>query len=342
MDFINRKISDITSASGRIRRVDLSMFRKKETEPVLFSRGRKIRDFFTEDSGLYITPCEQELLRKGIKIKRNIKKWDSANSRIVRNFIHYKGKHGGQSKLLEALEEKFDVLNDSFTETSRNFFGQFSMARLWNLSIVGSILLGMVMMTFIYRYLGQGAAAEQLRPVEIVQQQELKKEKTDDNGNSFADQVWEIEKIAEDQSFEKEIRKMVKGYPIEKMVPYIVKKDRTTAAFLVGIAFKESTWGEHVPVLNGQDCYNYWGYRGQRRLMGTGGHTCFNSPKDAVDTVAKRLDTLIKEHKTDTPAEMVEPWKCGYDCEATGGRAAANKWVSDVAKYFYELNDDQL
>jgi hypothetical protein len=160
----------------------------------------------------------------------------------------------------------------------------------------------------------------------------------DAKSSNFADQVMEIENIQQ-QSLEKEIRTMVKGYPIEKMVPYIATKDRTVAAFLVGIAFKESTWGEHVPVLNGQDCYNYWGYRGQRMLMGSGGHTCFNSPKDAVDTVSKRIETLMTEYKNNTPAEMVEPWKCGYDCEATGGRAAANKWVSDVAKYFNELNE---
>jgi hypothetical protein len=71
--------------------------------------------------------------------------------------------------------------------------------------------------------------------------------------------------------------------------------------------------------------------------MGTGGHTCFDSPKDAVDTVAKRMETLIEEYDRDTPSKMVV-WKCGSDCNVTGGQAAADKWISDVAMYFNKLN----
>jgi hypothetical protein len=337
MNFINKKLSDISSANGRIRSVDL---RREETVPVLFSRGKKSKRFFTEDSQLYITPREQEMIRNGVELnRRDNKKWDSANSRIVQNIVHNFVRSMPEKKesvLIENLENRFEMLNDSFSELSQSFFGQLSMVRLWNLSIVGSILFGMVMMTFIYRYLGQGAAAEQLRPVAAVEQQVI--QKSSDDGQTFADQVLAIEN-GKEQSLEKEIREMTKGYPIEKMAPFIAKKDRTTAAFLVGIAKKESSWGEHHPVLNGQDCYNYWGYRGERQLMGTGGHTCFNSPKDAVDTVSKRLETLIEKYGNDTPAEMVEPWKCGYDCAATGGRAAANKWVSDVMTPFEKLND---
>ena len=131
---------------------------------------------------------------------------------------------------------------------------------------------------------------------------------------------------------------MVKGYPIEGMLSYIFEQDRLTSAFLIGIAKKESNWGKRVPVLNGQDCFNYWGYRGVRRLMGTGGHTCFNSSKDAVDTVAKRLSTLIHSEKLDTPEKMII-WKCGFSCSGHS-RESVKKWISDVDMYFKQLSDE--
>ena len=59
---------------------------------------------------------------------------------------------------------------------------------------------------------------------------------------------------------ERDVEKMVEGYPIEKMIPYMGTRDRETVAYLVGIAKKESNWGKRVPVTeNGEDCYNYWG-----------------------------------------------------------------------------------
>ena len=122
------------------------------------------------------------------------------------------------------------------------------------------------------------------------------------------------------------------------MLPYILEKDKITAAFLIGIAKKESNWGKRVPVLDGQDCYNYWGYRGVRRMMGTGGHTCFNSRQDAVDTVAKRLDTLIHSEKLNTPEKLVV-WKCGFSCEGHS-RESVKKWISDVDMYYSEFMEE--
>jgi hypothetical protein len=144
----------------------------------------------------------------------------------------------------------------------------------------------------------------------------------------------EFEKIRSDQLKEK-IDQMVAGTPMEKMTPYIAKKDKKVAAFLVGIAKKESNYGRRVPVLNGKDCFNYWGYRGLRKRMGSGGHTCFDSPEDAINTVGGRIERLVKSG-VDTPQEMVL-WKCGSDCSATGGQAAANKWISDVNMYFSKM-----
>jgi hypothetical protein len=338
--FRNKKNLDIRKTKKQPESIFLA---QKKAYSVLFYRGKISDKFFTEDSGLYITPSEQLLLRKGIKLNDNIRKWDSANSRIIQNFAYYKPRKANQ--FIKLLEKRYEIINNSFIGASENLFSQFSLVRLWNLSIVGSILFGMVMMTFVYRYLGQSASAEQTHSNQAQASNEQKgrilgAEFSADDIEDFTKQVLEIEKAENEQALEKEITKMVKGYPIEKMVPLIAKKDRTVAAFLVAIARKESGWGVHVPVLNGQDCYNYWGYRGKRKLMGTGGHTCFNSPKDAVDTVAKRIKTLVEEYGNTTPAKMVEPWKCGYDCEATGGRAAANKWISDVTMYFNKLNEE--
>lgn len=327
---------DILISKNKEKCVDL---RREESMPVLFSHGRKIRTFFTEDSKLYVTPREHELLRRGMKLDRRIHKWDNVSSRIVANFVSHKPEK--QSALLDIFEKRYAELGDSMAETSQNFISQFSLVRLWNLSIIGSILFGMIMMTFVYKYLGQGAAADQIPSYNQPSSQGrvLGAQAGMSEDEEFAKEVLEIEK-ANEKSLENEIRKMVKGYPIESMVPYIAQKDRTVAAFLVGIAKKESAWGKRRPVLNGQDCYNYWGYRGKRRLMGTGGHTCFNSPKDAVDTVAKRIETLVEKYDNKTPTEMVEPWKCGYDCAATGGHEAARKWISDVSLYFDELNEE--
>ncbi|MDD5397001.1 MAG: hypothetical protein PHW24_02995 [Candidatus Moranbacteria bacterium] len=133
-----------------------------------------------------------------------------------------------------------------------------------------------------------------------------------------------------------QIKTMVQGYPIEQMTPYIVKQDPKTAMFLVAIAKKESAWGKRHPVLNGEDCYNYWGFRLKSEKMGSGGHTCFDSPEQAVNTIAQRIDELVKEEKIDTPKEMVV-WKCGYGCQDRKKDASEIKWIKDVDYYYNEL-----
>lgn len=136
------------------------------------------------------------------------------------------------------------------------------------------------------------------------------------------------------EEFEQEINRIVKGSPMEQMTPLIAKQDRIVAAFMVGIAKKESNFGRRVPVLNGQDCFNYWGYRSIRPKMGSGGHTCFDSPEDAVNTVAGRLQRLVQAD-VDTPQEMVL-WKCGSRCSSDSG---ARKWINDVNLYFSQIKD---
>ncbi len=331
-----------------IARVKKLSYLKKN--PILFFRGGKTDKFFTEDSKLYITPKEQELLERGTALNRNFG-FDSLSAKIIRSYVA----HRSQSKadfLLDSLEEKFFRLQKLTRKKSKNFTESITLAKAWNFSIVGAILLGMFSMALIYRYLGTGASATDQQLSASHHKQELmregkvlgaeteksKKEATDEENLAYLEaMVRAMEKENSSEKIEKEIREMVKGYPIEKMIPDIAEKDKVVAAFLISIAKKESNWGKRVPVLDGKDCYNYWGYKGIREKMGTGGHTCFNSRKDAVDTVAKRLETLIKKEKLDTPAELIV-WKCGSSC-AGHSRYDVQKWISDVNLYFKELNN---
>lgn len=221
------------------------------------------------------------------------------------------------------------------------------------LSLVGAIVFGIVSTTMVYRYLGERALARgessneaavtRVSLAETVPAAPSVLGESDQNDERFVSEVVDdlegMQKTKEKAALEAKIREMVAGYPIESMVPYIMEKDKVVAAFLVGIAKKESAWGKRVPLMNEHDCFNYWGYRGKRRLMGTGGHTCFNSPKDAVDTVSRRLEKLVNAEKVDTPAKMMVVWKCGYDC-STHAKADTKKWIQDVDMYFHKLDEE--
>ncbi len=209
-------------------------------------------------------------------------------------------------------------------------------------SIMGGIAFGMVSMAFIAHFFGSGVFARSETPRETVTVSAPEVatavpasiETYDPNQDIFFEYFGQVTK----ERYEESIRDMVKGYPIEAMLPYIFSQDRLTAAFLIGIAKKESNWGKRIPVLDGQDCFNYWGYRGIRRMMGSGGHTCFNGREDAVETVAKRLEKLIHSEKLDTPEKMIV-WKCGFSCQGHS-RESVKKWISDVDMYFSQLSDE--
>jgi hypothetical protein len=222
--------------------------------------------------------------------------------------------------------------------------GNLSPKKALYASLFAGVSFGMVSMTIIRDMSGDEVNASTPTPVVKVEPDEStqvskelseEKKKYDPNDDLFLQFFSEAEK----EEYRDQIQELVKGYPIEDMLPYILEKDRVVAAFLIGIGKKESNWGKRVPVLDGQDCFNYWGYRGVRRLMGTGGHTCFNSRKDAVDTVALRIESLIYSSKIDTPAKMVI-WKCGYSCDGHS-RESVRKWISDVDMYFKELNQEE-
>ncbi len=203
-------------------------------------------------------------------------------------------------------------------------------------SLTGGVVFGILSMALMTQFLGKGVFADEKAPVMTEENQKVNLSTAEYDPSQ--DIFFQYFADAQDAQYEENIRQMVKGYPIEDMLPYILEKDRLTAAFLIGIAKKESNWGKRVPVLNGQDCYNYWGYRGVRRMMGTGGHTCFNSRQDAVDTVAKRLDNLIHSEQLNTPEKLVV-WKCGFSCQGHS-RESVRKWISDVDMYYSKFLEE--
>ncbi|PID52318.1 MAG: hypothetical protein CR972_02475 [Candidatus Moraniibacteriota bacterium] len=329
-----------------------------------------------------------------------------------------------------SVQERFQNTYNAFVAYRRSigvyfdihFNFDLSPTRMWQASLAGAVIFGMVSMSFIYRNLGQSAFAkekaeralavaqeekiersiEDVESVEKGEQDEERDEKEDEekgkNNVKEKDKKPEEEKIEESEnvvtksvdsvtkkentdksvkkktqektekkevvkksidsvvqtkeSTEDEVKEVkeklkektlkeiayetVEGYPIEKMLPYILEQDPEVAKYLIAIAKQESGWGKRVPVLNGQDCYNYWGYRGIRKLMGTGGHTCFNSRKDAVETVGKRLNDLIYEYDR-TTAERLIVWKCGSSC-AGHSQSGVDRWIGVVGAYYDKLS----
>jgi len=140
------------------------------------------------------------------------------------------------------------------------------------------------------------------------------------------------------ENLEKRLYDMVGDAPIREMVPFIAQRDSRVAAFLVGIAKKESSFGFASPSKDGKTCYNYWGYKGSAG-RGTGmGYACFASAEEAVQIVGDRLGVLV-EKKRDTPSRMVDTWKSGVSCQGDPG---APGWVSTVALYFDKIMNQNV
>jgi hypothetical protein len=131
---------------------------------------------------------------------------------------------------------------------------------------------------------------------------------------------------------DKKIEDILAGYPMEKMVVAINKKDKETAAFLVAIAKKESDWGKHSPSKGGRDCFNYWGYKGGYNPVQ--GYSCFDSPEHAVEVVGGRIDTLT-DKGLNTPEKMVV-WKCGSSC-SWDRPEAVRSWIGTIRTYWSQL-----
>jgi hypothetical protein len=139
------------------------------------------------------------------------------------------------------------------------------------------------------------------------------------------------EVAAENNIVEKRIDQIVGNAPIKEMVPFIAKLDAQVGAFVVGIAKKESDWGRHAPTQGGKTCYNYWGYKGTGSRGTSMGYACFGTAEEAVATIGKRIDTLVKKNIND-PRKFVV-WKCGTSC-AGHDPQGVQKWISDVSLYY--------
>lgn len=133
--------------------------------------------------------------------------------------------------------------------------------------------------------------------------------------------------------FAEKLYEIVGEAPIKEMIPFISERDERVAAFLVGIAKKESSFGFASPSKEGKTCYNYWGYKGSAG-RGTGmGYACFASAEEAIQIVGDRIEVLVGKERN-TPARMVDTWKCGRSCASDPG---APGWVSTVALYFNQI-----
>lgn len=155
-----------------------------------------------------------------------------------------------------------------------------------------------------------------------IQPNVIAAEKKDEGGNS------------ENEDLKEDVAGIVKNTPMAAMIDSISEKDRTVAAFIVGIAMKESKFGVYSPKMGGRDCYNYWGLKAGGKTT-AGGYTCFGSPEDAVKGVSKTVEKMVAKG-VKTPAQAIS-WKCGSSC-AGHGAANVQKWISDVAINFNKIN----
>jgi len=139
--------------------------------------------------------------------------------------------------------------------------------------------------------------------------------------------------VPDTNTLKEDLEKILKNTPMAAMTEAISQKPRPVAAFLVGIAMKESKFGVYSPKLDGRDCYNYWGFKGGGKTT-FGGYSCFSSPEEAVEAVSKKIEKMVTKG-VQTPAQAIS-WKCGSSC---AGHSATDvrKWISDVAINFYKI-----
>lgn len=142
-------------------------------------------------------------------------------------------------------------------------------------------------------------------------------------------------KEEKEENTQQELLKILGGTPMEKMIDPILEQDKTVAAFLVGIAFKESKFGVYSPKKNGNDCFNYWGFKGKTN-PNKSGYSCFSSPNEAVEKVGARLEKLSIDAGRTRPSQMTV-WKCGSSC-ATHSPQSVQKWIADVAIFYDKVS----
>jgi len=219
-------------------------------------------------------------------------------------------------------------------ETSR--FQKFEKTRKKNI-ILGGITLALGMGLFFSAFLDSYATGPKSRPVKDITREALDslyKINLPQAKPQAKALLCQKTDPRENMASESRLRGFVSGRPIEAMVPYINKRDPRVAAYLVAIAKKESSWGEHAPSKDGKTCYNYWGYKSSGSRGVSMGYACFGSAEEGVRKVGDRIQDLLNK-KIQTPAQMVV-WKCGSSC-AGHNPQDVRKWISDVAFYYGKI-----
>lgn len=230
----------------------------------------------------------------------------------------------------------------------RNWKSRFKGVRTKKRNILITIILAVAASLFFSIFFDRNAQAEQSKvetkkpgvktidPMNKIGKGLISIESQENNNSCL--EISEKKEIISENDPEKDktdrvLSELVAGHPISEMIPYISKRDKKVAAFLIAIAKKESDWGTHSPKMNGQDCHNYWGYKGGYKLTSSG-YSCFDSPQQAVAVVGDRIESLVNKN-IDTPERMLV-WKCGSSCKGHDP-FGVRKWVSDVSHIFYKL-----
>jgi hypothetical protein len=155
------------------------------------------------------------------------------------------------------------------------------------------------------------------------------------DNQAYQDDLKEAASKKPNDELKTDVTAIVKNTPMAAMIDPISEKDRTVAAFIVGIAMKESKFGVYSPKMGGRDCFNYWGFKGGGKTT-SGGYSCFASPDEAVSAVGKKIEKMVAKGVRN-PAQAIS-WKCGSSC-AGHGAENVRKWISDVGINFYKLQN---
>jgi hypothetical protein len=160
----------------------------------------------------------------------------------------------------------------------------------------------------------------------------LEKNEICDDKEIAVNQIANTVMLQENTDFAEKLTEVVKGFPLEAMVGTLAKQDKEVAGFAVGIGKQESNWGKFAPTKSGEDCFNYWGYKGRGEAGSVDGYACFATADEAVETVSRRIETFVKIQHRDTPEKMLI-WKCGSSC-AGHSPQGVKVWLASVSLYY--------
>jgi hypothetical protein len=151
-------------------------------------------------------------------------------------------------------------------------------------------------------------------PKETTASLDLDTKENNDLALELKAQIKEETVLVTDEELREDIKKELTGTRMEPMIDYISTYERQTAALIVGIAKSESGYKHNYQ-------NNFWGY--------AGGYFAFESPKEAVMVVGKRIEEL-KNKGLDTPGRIVTTWKCGRSC-AAHAPGSVQRWISTAS-----------